>query len=477
MRYGDRKILTGLLALVLVTGLSGCWTQDKKVKGKQHVAKPPKPSGSIDASFDLRLSLGSATSDQADVFLLFDDTGSFSGVAPTVIALFPEIVSSLLTRFPDVSFAFGVGRFEDYGGAGRGFSNESTSGRPFILNQPIVSSDTPDFDTLLSTALGNSAPGYGGDAPETAVEALWQIATGQGLDGDGNGSKLDSGNAGETGTQTSPGDSGDVPPFSSNTLPTSGSLGGVGWRATAFKIVILATDVCSVVSFASDPPDTIEGIGGTVPMAAFACSSTTPGSSRFGFISDSVSSSGNTVSGAVAPKGSADILETIDALNALGIQVIGLAPGGAPVPEGSLGASFSPSTFLTALAILTGARDAEGTPMVFSTGAGASDIADAIGQAIETSITRKVDVILDSGAAPAELTVTITPGERRDVGPGDTATFSVKVKGSLPAGVSTVTLVFRDKRSNAVLGTAVVTFPSETRATLAAGSSPNVSIP
>ncbi len=62
-------------------------------------------------------------------------------------------------------------------------------------------------------ALSRSAPGGGGDGPESLIEALYQLATGAGFDGDNDGSMLESGLAGMVGTQTNPGSSGDVPPF------------------------------------------------------------------------------------------------------------------------------------------------------------------------------------------------------------------------------------------------------------------------
>ena len=104
----------------------------------------------------------------------------------------------LQTALPSVDFGFGVGRFEDYGGPGTGFSAENITGRPFILNQAIIATDHPNFSTLIANALARTAPGFGGDGPESAIgEGLYQIATGAGFDGDGNGSNLDSGPAGD----------------------------------------------------------------------------------------------------------------------------------------------------------------------------------------------------------------------------------------------------------------------------------------
>jgi hypothetical protein len=327
---------------------------------------------------------------KVDVMLLFDDTGSFAGRVPTIAALFPAIIDELETTFPGKDFAFGVSRFEDYGGLGTGFSGEVTSGRPFILNQPLVTQSVAGGEaarnTLIQDALGRTGPGFGGDGPETAIHALYELATGNGFDGDGDGSTTGSGDAGSISSQTSPGISGDVPAFSTNILPTSGALGGAGWRTDAQKIVIIATDVCSVTSFdpASGIPAEVTGQPGTTEVISkFACSSTTPGFSRFGFVSDAKSSGANTVSGAVAPSGSPDLQDAIDALTSFGIQVIGLSTS-TPNPADA-GPSFSPHVFLGAMANLTGAVDDESNPLVFQIGAGGEAIAAGIVDAVGTS--------------------------------------------------------------------------------------------
>jgi hypothetical protein len=328
--------------------------------------------------------------DKVDVMLLFDDTGSFAGRVPTIAALFPDIIAELETTFPDKDFAFGVSRFEDYGGPGTGFSGEFSTGRPFLLNQPLVTTSiaggATERNTLIQDALGRTAPGFGGDGPETAIHALYELATGNGFDGNGDGSTTGGGVAGSLSSQTSPGNSGDVPAFSTNILPTSGTLGGAGWRTDAQKIVIIATDVCSVTSFdpASGIPATVTGQPGTSEVISkFACSSTTPGVGRFGFVSNAKSTGANTISGAVAPAGSPDLQDAIDALTSLGIQVIGLSTT-APNPAHT-GPSSSPHVFLGAMANLTGAVDGDGNPLVFQIGTGGAGIAAGIVDAVGTS--------------------------------------------------------------------------------------------
>ena len=343
---------------------------------------------------------------KVDVMLLFDDTGSFAGRVPTIAALFPAIIDELETTFPDKDFAFGVSRFEDYGGPGTGFSFENTTGRPFILNQPLVTQSVAGGETarntLIQDALGRTGPGFGGDGPETAIHALYELASGNGFDGDGDGSTTGSGDAGSISSQTSPGTSGDVPAFSTNILPASGTLGGAGWRTDAQKIVIIATDVCSVTSFdsATGIPTEVTGQPGTMELISkFACSSTSPGASRFGYISDAKSTSANSVIGAVAPAGSPDLQDAIDALTSFGIQVIGLSTT-TPNPAAT-GPSFSPHVFLGAMANLTGAVDDDGIPLVFQIGVAGETIAAGIVDAVGTSA---CDVTAETTAKIARFT-------------------------------------------------------------------------
>ena len=403
--------------------------------------------------------------DKVDVFLLFDDTGSFAGFVPTVADIFSGLVTDLESTVPGVEFGFGVGRFEDYGGPGTDFSSEASQGRPFTLNQPIVTAATAGGssarDTLINDALERTAPGFGGDSPETDIEGLYQVATGAGFDGDGNGSTLDSGPAGDATTQTSPGDSGDVPAFSSNVAPASGTLGGAGWRSGALHLTILATDVSSVSPFpAGSPiPATITGTGGSEPVEAFASSSTTAGDSRFGFVSDSKTFSGNTIAGAVAPSEAAAVQDTVSALNSLGIRVLGMGPDAAPTT--STGPSFDESVLLSALARLTGALDDTDTPLVFDTSVSSSDLATAIADAIETSVTEPVDIGLTTTALPAGLSFAYAPPVVTDVGPDETASFTVTLTGDGSAISGGFDINFVDVASGAVLGAIPVTVGCE----------------
>ena len=187
-----------------------------------------------------------ALTNLVDVFLLFDDTGSFVNNSPIVRAAFPDIIAALQSSLPGIDLGFGVGRFEEYGS----FAYEYSTGRPFVLNQPIVAASTANYMTAIQAALNRTTPGYGGDGPETDIEALYQLVTGVGFDGNNNGSVLDGGRAGLAAPQLNPGNSGDVPSFASfqadpaaSVFPAAGTVGGAGFRAGALPIILTATDI------------------------------------------------------------------------------------------------------------------------------------------------------------------------------------------------------------------------------------------
>lgn len=393
-----------------------------------------------------------ATCNTVDVFLLFDDTGSFVDSVTTTGQVFNNIVGRLRSMFPDVSFAFGVGRFEEFGGPWSGSRD-----RPFFLNQALLEQDTAGFSAALTAALSptGAGPGGGGDSPETAIEALFQVATGRGFNGnpDSGTSLLDSGPAGLPSTWTDPGPSGDVPDFASYVGSASGTLGGAGWRPdSCLRLVLAATDDCTVAPFAAGEPipDSIEGAGGTVATSAFRCDlSLTP--DRFGPVA--VTQDFQPGSGAVAPLGAATVADTVRALNDLGIRVIGLtglrrgADPASPPPQ--------PTDFLSALARLTGAVDAAGNPLVFDLGGDAAAIEAAITGAVAASVRAPIDIALVPDPALPGLTVTTEPPVREGVGPGEEACFAVTFEGDEAFAGGNLGLSFVDTSSGGSLGMTV----------------------
>ncbi len=290
-----------------------------------------------------------------DIVFLLDDTGSFQGTLPNLIPVFPTIVSQLQTQYPGGDFAFAISRFEDYSSATPFFDSND---KPFILNQPLITDDTPNFLTAINAALNRGKTGSGGSGPESAIEALFQIATGVGFDGNGDGDTVDAGPAGPASTQTNTGGGGDVPGYdtfvpdlTNNVLPPTipvptTPVDGVGFRPGTRRIVLLATD--APFTFQPDGLATYTGLGGvTVPA-------------------NQVTQGGD----AVSPGGrGAAIQNTINALLADSVQVVGLGD-----EFGFFGSTPRPQ--LTGLATLTGALNATATPIenLITPGPSADDI-------------------------------------------------------------------------------------------------------
>jgi len=356
-----------------------------------------------------------ALTNLVDVFLLFDDTGSFVNNSPIVRAAFPDIISQLQTSLSGIDLGFGVGRFEEYGN----FASEYSTGRPFVLNQPIVAAGTSGYMTAIQSALNRTTPGYGGDQPETDIEALYQLVSGQGFDGNNNGTVLDSGAAGLASTQLNPGGSGDVPSFASfaadpahSVMPAAGNIGGAGFRAGALPIVLLATDT----GFAYQPKGetSVTGVGGlTLPVSSLTQTSrpTTPYNSGAGF------------------------QQTITGLNALGALVIGLGTN----PQ----ATLDPRQGLESISKLTGATNqstttiangtadpiAPGDPLYFQIASGfGPSVANGVVSAIQNAVTN-VAVDVSVQASDPRVHIINHPAVIHGVGAGQTATFDIEFQG------------------------------------------------
>lgn len=287
--------------------------------------------------------------------------------------------------------AFGVGGLCDFGGpfatAQRNFPQDAVA-RPFTLKMPVIRQNHPLFDSMFANAIALDSPGDGriirnnngvpfadSDDPQTGIEALFQIATGQGLDGDGNQSTIDGGGPCSLSSITAPGTSGDVPAVTFTDSATgdeqdpdgrpmyyvrdslgnptqiedptnagnqincfaSGNLGGVGWRNEAARFVILSSDIATVAPFSGAPPANVGNTDGTTPtVPATVGPATGP---RIGTALPSAAwnsgPSANAVARfgdpaaepSIAPLDAATVPATIAALNNLHIEVLFL---GAP---------------------------------------------------------------------------------------------------------------------------------------------------
>ncbi len=111
----------------------------------------------------------------ADVYFLIDTTGSMSEAISNVSSSLSRIATEIRTRIPNVQL--GVGQYRDFPNAqGLSFDGYGNAGdMPYAHEQDIT-----DDTALVQAALGRLSAGGGADTPESATEALYQTATGEG---------------------------------------------------------------------------------------------------------------------------------------------------------------------------------------------------------------------------------------------------------------------------------------------------------
>jgi hypothetical protein len=208
---------------------------------------------------------------QADVVFVLDTTCSMTPVLQDVAQNFSSVVSNI--NIPNL--AFGVAEFDDfaYSDLGSPFAND----KPFLLDQQIT-----DNVALVQNALSALTIKDGLDYPESAIEAVYQTASGKGFD-------QDCDNVYDTDTDVRPfmsvatGPNADA--FSGNAggvynsgVPGTGTIGGAGFRPGSVPIIVYATDnelrdadnpgyfalppACSDPAGATDASNAVNDIGG-----------------------------------------------------------------------------------------------------------------------------------------------------------------------------------------------------------------------
>jgi len=179
---------------------------------------------------------------QMNVVLNVDTTASMGSELENLRNQLSQLVHQIQLEIPDT--AFGVGRFADFPFAPYG--DNAAGDQPFELVQQL----TLDGG-LLQSAVDSLSIGHGGDLAESSLEALYQLATGEGLIGPG--ASL-------------------VATFVPDPQQGPGTLGGAGFVEGALPVVLHITD--AVFHAPEEGPTARDcfdgyldyGIGGTEPV-------------------------------------------------------------------------------------------------------------------------------------------------------------------------------------------------------------------
>ncbi len=144
-----------------------------------------------------------------DVFINMDTTASMSEEIDNLqSALAGQVIPAIQADVPNTQF--GAGTFDDFPVSPHGSSGND---QPFVLLQEISNNVA-----LVQAAVGSYSAAGGADIPESGVEALYQIATGEGL------------LAG---------------PGVTNVPANASGIGGVGFREGSLPVVVSITDAVS----------------------------------------------------------------------------------------------------------------------------------------------------------------------------------------------------------------------------------------
>ncbi len=152
-----------------------------------------------------------------DLFFAMDTTGSMYGSISNLQSSLNILSVDIQNQIPDTWF--GVGAVEDFPVSPYGATNCNGWGpdQPFKLRQAMTDDLTLIQAGVDSLSIGSSPAGCGADWPESHIEALYQIATGEGLSG----------------------------PGLTNVPPNNQGVGGVEFREDSMPVVALITDALS----------------------------------------------------------------------------------------------------------------------------------------------------------------------------------------------------------------------------------------
>lgn len=168
----------------------------------------------------------------SDIFVLLDTAYSYSCYHPDLESFIEELTDALFEEFDDIAIGFGT--YDDYR---YGSSWASTNGHPFEMQHQV----STDAESVALAARGQQMV-YGGDAPGSAFEALYQSARGPGFDQGCDTYFTTNDDVRPFHQEESDAFGGNVSGTYNERVEGSGTRGGVGFRRGASPIFLLAAD-------------------------------------------------------------------------------------------------------------------------------------------------------------------------------------------------------------------------------------------
>lgn len=420
---------TGLVLIAVASLLGGC-AEPRDPAGSGHTLGPivipdlrpttPGNEGAVvvlpEGEHQMLTVSMTAEYHSADIVFLMDSTGSMGEEIAVLSSAFGAIVDSVAAVVPDA--AFGVAEHRDYAVAPYGGSMDV----PFRLDRAL----TTDVGAVHD-ALSHLVAGSGGDYPESQYEALYQVATGNGFDLDGNGACDLAGDVAPFIAKSIDAFGGSVPGTHAGTSATGG---GAGFREGALHIVVESSDA----DYRDPDAGWTLGNAGTAPHGKH---------------------------------------EAIAALNDAGIHVIGIASGSPALAQ------------MTEVALATSAvadRDGDGTDdvLVYSVGADAEGLPASVADAVERMVTAHETTAALHAEGDEWGFVASAEALDAAIRPGESVSLSVDLVGAVPQTAEEQTFTFTLQLVDihgAVLGSQPVTVrvPGYSSSSDSSGARPSVS--
>lgn len=239
---------------LLILGLFACSDYDLGQKGGEPGARDPRDSGAPDTDQDTLEDTDPGTETgggtipddtddtdipvevpdgRIDVVLIIDEAYVYDCYHAEIGPRSYEVASALIGSGANVAVA--IASYDDYQVSGEWYA--ASDGVPYRLEQQL----TTDL-TLLQAASNGLELEWGGDGPGSGLEALIQVADGDGYDQDCDGTYDRATDIKPFNARSSDAFGGSATGSADTSTPGTGTRSGVGWRDGSKRVVVLLAE-------------------------------------------------------------------------------------------------------------------------------------------------------------------------------------------------------------------------------------------